>query len=411
MTDDFLSELEGVLEDPLFAVTEEEMNLFSFPESLRVKAKRENQDYVAQRVVCKEFYKYEPLFKRVHAELKAGRRSLVKYNVNRLKMGTFYIISGVMVYLEKIDWEKRDSRRHYPDGRTRLIYENGAESDIKVNSLARSVYTDGFVITECRDGDETEFQASFSPADTDQQTGWIYVLRSCSTHADIANQKDLYKIGYSTTPVATRIKNCEYEPTYLMDQVEVVATWSTYNLNTQKFEALLHQFLSSVRFRVKVCDMAGETHEPQEWFVVPLPIIQSVVHHIITGEIVHYRYNATLQLIEELQPQEPMVQGEAIDTAGWAILPLVIKAAAFQQLLSGEKSTECRELKQSKTTTYTWVEQGTRYLKKFDAIRFYVGARKDREMALVEVVDTQYDSDRRMITFGLGRVLEVKGEK
>lgn len=401
-------ELRDLLNDPIFDITEEEKSLFSFPDALHVKAKREKAEYVAQRVVCEDFYKYEPLFKKVHAELKAGKRSLVKYNVKALKEKTFYIVSGVMVYLESIMLDE-DTKRHHPDGRTHLIYENGMESDIKVHSLAKNVYSDGFVVTECKDTDQQAFDSSFNITDEDKQTGWIYVLKSLSTHEDIAREKDLFKIGYSTVPVQERIKNCEYEPTYLMDQVEVVATWKTYNMNTQKFEALLHQFLSAVRYRVKVYDMAGEPHDPQEWFIVPLPIIKTIVNYIISGDIVNYKYNATLQLLEEIEKVESALESPKLDTSRWAILSLIIKDVYFRQILSGEKVIEYRELKQSTQGKYTLLDKqtNTRYLKRFDALRLFVGYHKDRDTALVEVVDTKYIPETGIIEYHLGKVLEV----
>lgn len=401
-------ELDDILDDPIFNLTEEEKSLFSFPESLHVKAKREKAEYVAQRTVCGDFYKYEPLFKKVQAELKTGKRSLIKYSEKSLKEGTFYIISGIMVYLESIQWEERNKKMHHPNGRTHLIYENGMESDIKVHTLAKNVYSDGFVITECKETDQEAFNEAFQVNTEDQPTGWIYVLRSLATHDEIAGQKDLYKIGYSTTPVESRIKNCEYEPTYLMNRVEIVATWKTFNMNTHKFESLLHQFLASVRYRVKVHDLAGEVHEPQEWFVVPLPIIKSIVNHIITGDIINYRYNPSLQLLEDIEQAQTEYESNKVDTSGWAILSLVIKDIYFKQILTGEKTIEYRELKPTRLGSYTWVDKdGTRYLKKFDALRLYVGYQKDRDSALVEVIDTKYDTDSGIIEYYLGKVLEV----
>jgi len=46
-------------------------------------------------------------------------------------------------------------------------------------------------------------------------------------------------------------------------------------------------------------------------------------------------------------------------------------------------------------------------LKKFDAIRFCVGYKKDRDSALVEVVNTTYNDDSRQIEFHLGKILEA----
>ncbi|WP_434082206.1 GIY-YIG nuclease family protein [Escherichia coli] len=47
---------------------------------------------------------------------------------------------------------------------------------------------------------------------------------------------NLYKIGYSTTPVMQRIANAENEPTYLMASVQLVSEFECYNMKTHKFE-------------------------------------------------------------------------------------------------------------------------------------------------------------------------------
>jgi hypothetical protein len=46
----------------------------------------------------------------------------------------------------------------------------------------------------------------------DSETGYIYVLKSLSENPRIANTKNLFKIGFSTTSVEERIKNAEKIP-------------------------------------------------------------------------------------------------------------------------------------------------------------------------------------------------------
>ena len=402
-------ELDDILNDPIFDISDTERELFTLPEALRLKKERDKTDYVAQRKPCDDFEKYAPLFKQVHKELKEGKRSLGRYNEKALREGGFYIVSGVMVYLDEIIGLHKDERNYkHKDGRTRVIYENGMESDIKLRTLGKNIYTDGFIITESSEGDCNALQA-FDVNKDDVHDGWIYILRSLSENPEIANQKNLYKIGFSTTPVKERIKNAEYEPTYLMDKVEIVAEWKTFNMKTQAFEGLIHQFFSAVKFHLKVYDMAGKEHKPREWYVVPLPIIKSTIQHIIAGSITQYTYNAQLQMLEEIEEEKERIISEKINTEGWSILSLIIKEIYFKEILSGDKTIEFRELKQSKLASYTWVEKetGTRYLKKYDAIRFYVGYHKNRDTALVEVVDTTYDTENQTVEYHLGKVLEV----
>jgi len=402
-------ELDDILNDPIFDISDTERNLFTLPDALRLKKERDKSDYVAQRKPCEDFQDFAHLFRQTHLELKEGKRSLARYNEKALREGGFYIISGTMVYLDKIiDLHKDERNYKHTDGRTRVIYENGMESDIKLRTLGKNIYTDGFIITENKEDDHLALQA-FKVNNEDIHDGWIYILRSLSEQPEIANQKNLYKIGFSTTPASERIKNAEYEPTYLMDKVEIVADWKTYNMKTQAFEAIIHQFFAAVKFHLKVYDLAGKEYKPQEWFVAPLPIIKSVIQHIIDGSIIKYRYNSQLQVLEKIEEKEKRIVSEKINTEGWSILSLIIKDKYFKEILSGEKTIEYRELKQSKLAAYTWVdkETGTRYLKKYDAIRFYVGYHKDRESALVEVTDTTYNTEIQTVEYHLGKALEV----
>ena len=133
----------------------------------------------------------------------------------------------------------------------------------------------------------------------DQQTGYIYVLRSLSSKEDISNKKDLYKIGYSSGSVEERIKNAEEDPTYLMAPVQIVTTFECFNLNPQKLELILHKFFAEVCLEVDVFDSTGKRHTPREWFIAPLPVIEEAIRLIISGEITGYRYDARTKLIRK----------------------------------------------------------------------------------------------------------------
>ena len=125
----------------------------------------------------------------------------------------------------------------------------------------------------------------------DKEAGYIYVLSSKSTDSKISEIKNLFKIGYSTTPVESRIKNAEKEPTYLMAPVYIEAEYKTFNMNTQKFEQLLHNFFGASCLNIDIWDDKLRRKMPQEWFVVPLHIIDQAIELIISGAIVSYRYD------------------------------------------------------------------------------------------------------------------------
>ena len=407
-------ELDDLLNDPMFEVSNTEETLFELTEAMkRAKEERKAADYVAQRRPCENFADYEEGFRQVHKDLREGRRMLKKFTARGLQEGHYYVVSGVLVYLEKIINPKKTSTSHISiDGRTRTIYENGTESDIMLQTLSKNAYTDGYIVTDSTEEDASAIEKAFEVTEKDKADGWIYVLSSLSENPEIAKVKDLYKIGFSTTPVEERIRNCEYEPTYLMDKVKIVATWRVCNMNVHKLETLIHQFFKAVQFHVKVKDLAGNEVEPKEWFVAPLGIINKVIESIEDGSIVNYRYNASLQVMEKVEKQERIQQGE-FDTTGWKILTLNIKQVYFNQILKGEKTIEYRDLKPSTMNRYTWVEAetGNRYLRKFDALRLCVGRTAGSDRMLVEVVNTTFDSDAQRVEYHLGKVLNWDVEK
>lgn len=98
---DIDKELEKIFDDPLLSdITAKEAGLFDIPQDMKDVIGRKQADYVAQRKPCEDFYKYAEGFKKVHSELKAGKRSLVRIakTVN-LKEGHYYIVSGQMLFL------------------------------------------------------------------------------------------------------------------------------------------------------------------------------------------------------------------------------------------------------------------------------------------------------------------------
>ncbi|MBQ3700714.1 MAG: GIY-YIG nuclease family protein [Prevotella sp.] len=296
---DIDKELEAIFDDPLLKMSEEEQSLFDMPQDMRRVIAKKKADYVAQHVLCENFEDYKPLFDKVHRELKEGKRSLVKINKTAtLVEGRFYYVGGQMLLLEKIGELKRSSN-FLPDARTRCIYENGTESDILLQTLRKSVVGDGYAISELQDESDAQFFSNADIATDDNVTGYIYVLSSLSDAPDVKEVKNLYKIGFTTNSVEQRIANAENDPTYLMAPVKIVATYKVVNLNSQKFEDLVHQLLMAVQFQVVVYDEMGIAHQPKEWFVVPLAVVDVIIRKIMDGSIVGYTYNTQMECLEK----------------------------------------------------------------------------------------------------------------
>lgn len=165
-------------------------------------------------------------------------------------------------------------------------------------SIGKQLLENGHLVTKTEVETAKElFDNVNSVNEEDLDTGWIYILKSKSTHKEISSLNNLYKIGYSTVPVPERIKNASKEPTYLMAEVDIIASYKTYNLNAQKFEQLIHRFFAEVCLNVDINDDKGRRITPREWFVVPLPIIDKVIQLILSGDILDYKYDIINQAI------------------------------------------------------------------------------------------------------------------
>ena len=305
-----INSIDDIFNDDLLGIFDdgEAQNLFEFKHTPREIARAE-ADFVARRKPCKNFKEYEELFKSVQSDLSSGKRSLLPFKETMLKPGSFYVNQGVLLYLESLDYEGRqwsrgssegDRVREFKDGRTKTIFENGTSSNMYFRSLAKALISEGKAVTDNNDETIVEFTEHFSSiTDEDKEAGYIYVLSSKSTDPKITEIKNLFKIGYSTTPVESRIKNAEKEPTYLMAPVHIEAEYKTFNMNTQKFEQLLHNFFGATCLNMDIYDDKLRRHMPQEWFIAPLQVIDQAIEMIITEKIIHYKYDTINEEIIE----------------------------------------------------------------------------------------------------------------
>jgi hypothetical protein len=161
------------------------------------------------------------------------------------------------------------------------------------------VVGDGYAISELHEESDSHFFNNTDVATDDNVTGYIYVLSSLSDNPTVKAEKNLYKIGFTVNSVEQRIVNAAHEPTYLMAPVRIVATYKVINLNSQKFENLVHQLLMPVQYQTVVYDEKGTAHQPQEWFVVPLPVVDVIIRKIMDGTILGYTYNPQMECLEK----------------------------------------------------------------------------------------------------------------
>ena len=129
-------------------------------------------------------------------------------------------------------------------------------------------------------------------AEGDVASGTIYVLRSKSNRPFVAEHRELiHKIGVTGGMVETRIAGADKDATYLLADVEIVATYKLHNLNRVKLENIFHRLFAAAQIDLTIEDRFGNPVKPREWFLVPLDVIDEAVRRIQDGSITSYVYD------------------------------------------------------------------------------------------------------------------------
>jgi len=245
---------------------------------------------IAQRTSCQDFDEFKPIFDQVQRDLEMGARQTLKYQDNaEVNKGDLFILDGQKVLVADMG-EPFITDYGRSDCRLRVIYDNATESDLLLRSLQRALNKD----KTSRRITNLDLGPLFSQdvTEDDVQTGYIYVLRSLSDDPFITkNRSVIHKIGVTGDDVKKRVANAKKDPTYLLAEVEVVATFKLSNINRKKLEALLHKFFDNARLDVELKDRFGIPVQPREWFFVPLSAIEEAIEKIQTGTLHQFRYD------------------------------------------------------------------------------------------------------------------------
>jgi hypothetical protein len=257
---------------------------------VRSTAEKKAAEDIANRDRCDDFDTFKLLFEQVQSDLNNGLRETRPFEMKaEIEKGRFFIVSGQKAYVaEKGETTITDQGR--TDARLRVIFDNGTESSMLMRSLQRALNKDeaGRRITEPTAGPLFSDQT----IDGDEASGTIYVLRSKSDHPLVTdNQELVHKIGVTNMSVEKRIAGAHLQPTFLMANVEIVATYELYNINRSRLENLIHRIFEPARLEVEIMDRFGRPVVPREWFLVPLFVIKEAVNRIKDGSISGYRYD------------------------------------------------------------------------------------------------------------------------
>jgi hypothetical protein len=298
--DALMAELEGI--DQTASITE--------LKHVRSRAEIQTAEEIANREKCEDFETFKPVFDQIRQDLKTGARQAVRFGGKEMagdgqsfgarrdlidnksaliSRGDVFILEGQIVFVAEVGEVVRTPNGEQ-NGRLRAIYDNGTQSNILIRSLQRALYKDetgrrvvkpdlGPLFLEARE-------------DGDVESGTIYVLRSKSEHPFVAEHRELiHKIGVTGGKVETRITNAVNEATYLLAEVEVVATYSLVGIQRTKLENLLHRIFTPAQIQIEILDRFGHPVQPREWFLVPLHVIDEAIQSIRKGTITKKIYD------------------------------------------------------------------------------------------------------------------------
>lgn len=270
---------------------------------VRTTAEKREAEEIANRERCKDFERFRPLFDGVAHDLTTGvRKSLAirkeaGFLKSDIKAGEFFILFGQTVYVAEVGKGMRAPNGE-TDARLRAIYSNGTESNLLLRSLQRALYKDeaSRKISEPSLGPLFESKQD----DDDLASGTVYILRSKSNHPAVAPHREvLHKIGVTGGDVTRRVANARLDPTFLMADVEVVATYELFNINRTRLENLIHKIFCNARLNIEIKDRFGQPVTPREWFLVPLQVIDEAIEKIRAGTITEYIYDPSMASLVE----------------------------------------------------------------------------------------------------------------
>lgn len=245
---------------------------------------------VANREKCEDFDEFKPLFDLVQNEIMTGVRQTRDFELKaEIVVGSWFIVGGQKAYVAE-SGDIFTNAQGRSDARLRVIFDNGTQSTMLMRSLQRALNKDdtGRRISDPVAGPLFADQAG----DDDQASGTIYVLRSKSEHPMVATNRELvHKVGVTNMAVNQRIAGARLQPTFLMADVEVVASYDLFNINRTKLEQLIHRVFDPAKLDIEIIDRFGKPVVPQEWFLVPLFVVDEAVDRIRDGSITSYVYD------------------------------------------------------------------------------------------------------------------------
>ena len=266
-------------------------HIFEFREAPAPQPKTE-ADTIAEKIVCKDFDTFAPIFDECIADIANGARSTVPTSSTyQIEVGDMFIIDGALAYIAEVDRHTRNDRG---DARLRIIYDNGSESDHLLRSFGKALYRADNSRRVLKPEAGPLFEGREPPV-----TGRIYVVKTLSTDPALADlAPHMVKIGSTTDSAAGRIAGAVADPTFLLSAAKVLDEYETRGVHPKKIEGLLHRFFAAACVDVQLRDRFGRSVDPREWFLVTPSAVEQAIRLIATKSLHLYAYDiGTDQLV------------------------------------------------------------------------------------------------------------------
>src|SRR5690606_9842978 len=266
-------------------------------QNVRTQKERDTNEETATRKACLDFTVFKELFSQIEEDLESGLRITKPFGKDAsIELNDLFILDGQIVFVAAVgDYFKASNGEN--DARLRAIYSNGTESNLLMRSLKKALNTDKAgrrILVDKNIGPLFNSTKSLEQgADIEVKSGSIYVLRSLSNNEFVKQNKQiLHKIGVTTGKVNKRITEARKDPTYLLADVELVASYALpENVVPHKLEKLIHKVLQSAQLDIIINDRFGNPVKPKEWFLVPINIINEIIDYVRNGTLDKLTYD------------------------------------------------------------------------------------------------------------------------
>lgn len=252
-----------------------------------------DDEEIATRFECKDFYKFEPTFERISKAIQTGAFTKTNFSsVKDINIGSVFVLNGILCYVADI-YQAENRKNERNQQRLRLVFANGTESNMLIRSLATAQYkyenSYQLLITD-PDWMDDELAKNFG--DDRQLTGVIYVAKLTETPNTLVHYKHLHKVGFSTLTGEARTKHSVRDTAFLQQPVDIIAEWQVYDANARSVEGILHAFFYDQRVKVSSKAADDNLYKATEWFNVPLAEIEKAINLVIAGDIKNYRMDS-----------------------------------------------------------------------------------------------------------------------